>query len=209
MKRDQSQVDDVRPEKTWQTTENISPAFIAVSVNWKWCKGWITEMATFTKARQSIRFGITIVVFIGYVEPVRVGGRNVHNSNQLVHENTCWWIIGNQWCCASCVERSSVTSRDITLCVTYDTILILRHSAVLDPTPPMTAVKGHQHKAGLVKSQSVQTRGVFPACFGCPLWKLACWHILLLCLSEKACDYEVTMSCQWLQEQKRHPVQRD
>lgn len=33
--------------------------------------------------------------------------------------------------------------------------------------------------------------------------KLACCHIFLLCLSEKACDYEAAMSCQWLWEQKR------
>lgn len=42
------------------------------------------------------------------------------------------------------------------------------------------------------QSWSVHTREGISACFRCPQWKLACCHIFLLCLSEKACDYKAT-----------------
>lgn len=57
------------------------------------------------------------------------------------------------------------------------------------------AVEGHQQSWNpnpACQSCPMRVKGVISACFRCPKWKLACWHIFLLCLSEEARDYEAT-----------------
>lgn len=56
------------------------------------------------------------------------------------------------------------------------------------PRGPSNGIQTH------VRAGPCVLREVISACFGCPSWKLACWHIFLQCFSERL----VTMKPRWV-----------